>query len=466
VRRGCRAGGGREQAAALRGSSGTAAGELWRESEASGTWKAGESPTEESVMKPDAGEAAAALTRVSPTLAEDELVEFTRSVARIPSVHGEEGAIAEAFSKRTQGLGIETEVFEVEPNRPNVLGWVRGSGDGPSLMLNGHTDTVLDVLGWTRDPYGGELDGGRIYGHGISNMKASNVAMIYAADAVQRSGVKLKGDLLIALAVGECQGGIGSRDLMKRGIKTSAFVCGEPTYLNVLTTHASAQYFRVNIIGRTGHFGTHDHGLNAILKMYELLRRLGPVHTRLRPGSWIRFRDKPRYRGLPRYHFGTIKGGVSRTLPEHGGWSSTPDFCTAIVNLRAGRDKDIESTREDIERVLHDMQERRGGFQFEVIPIRDMPGFESAADSLAVKAVSEAYGAVVGQKPEVGPIQPYMFMTSDSGHMQSAGMADGVLLGPGNFTSSVPNEHVEVDKLVTAAKIYAVAALRICGYSE
>src|SRR5439155_14512365 len=83
----------------------------------------------------------------------------------------------------------------------------------------------------------------------------------------------------------------------------------------------------------------------------------------------------------------------------------------------------------DIERVLHDMQERRGGFQFEVIPIRDMPGFESAADSLAVKAVSEAYGAVVGQKPKVGPIQPYMFMTSDSGHMQSAGMADGSFWG-------------------------------------
>jgi acetylornithine deacetylase/succinyl-diaminopimelate desuccinylase-like protein len=56
-------------------------------------------------------------------------------------------------------------------------------------------------------------------------------------------------------------------------------------------------------------------------------------------------------------------------------------------------------------------------------------------------------------------------MTSDSGHMQSAGMADGVLIGPGNFTSSVPDEHVEVDKLVTAARIYAASALKVCEYS-
>lgn len=395
----------------------------------------------------------------------EELVEFTRTVARIPSVHGEEAAIARTYAERMEALGLEVEVMDAQPNRPNVLGWLRGTGGGRSLMLNGHSDTVMHVLGWTRDPYGGELFGGRIYGHGVSNMKASNAAMLFAADAIRRAGVRLRGDLLIALVVGECQGGVGIRALMGRGVRTDAFLCGEPTYLNVLTVHASAQYLRVNIIGRSGHFGTHDHGVNAILKMYELVRRLGPIHTRIRPGRWLQVTDKPEYRGLPRYHVGTIKGGVTRDLPESGGWSSTPDFCTAIFNVRAGRDKEIASTREDLERVLGAIRGRDGDFEFEVVPIRDMPGFEAASESVAREAVAAAFREVTRRRPRVGSIPPYMFMTSDSGHMQSAGMADGVLIGPGNFTSSVPDEHVEVDKLVAAARIYAASALKVCEYS-
>ena len=404
-----------------------------------------------------------AVRAVIGSVADPELVEFTRTLARIPSVHGEEAAIAAVYAERMQALGLETEVIEAEPNRPNVLGWLRGTGGGPRLMLNGHTDTVMHVLGWTRDSYAGDLDDGRIYGHGVSNMKASNAAMVYAADAIRRARVRLRGDLLIALVVGECQGGVGIHDLLARGTRADAFVCGEPTHLNVLTVHASAQYLRVNIIGRAGHFGTHDHGVNAILKMYELVRRLGPVHARIPAGRWLRFTPRPAYRGLPRYHVGTIKGGVTRELPEGGGWSSTPDFCTAIFNVRTGRDEGIEGTREDLEGVLRAMQARDGDFQFEVIPIRDMPGFEAAPESRAREAVVAACRAVTGRRPHVGPVAPYMFMTSDSGHMQTAGMVDGVLLGPGNFASSVPDEHVEVDKLVAAARIYAAAAVGICG---
>ena len=72
----------------------------------------------------------------------------------------------------------------------------------------------------------------------------------------------------------------------------------------------------------------------------------------------------------------------------------------------------------------------------------------------------------MGKKPRVGGIQPYKFMASDSGHMQVAGMKDGVMLGPGKLTSSIPDEYVEVGKIVDAAKIYAATALRICGHHE
>lgn len=421
------------------------------------------------------------VAKVLNSVAERDLVEFTREIARIPSVHGEEKAIAEAFGSHMRKLGLETQLVEIEKgqlgletpfaglekDRPNVLGWIRGSGGGQSLTLNGHMDTVVDVEGWKKAPYGGELENGKIYGHGISNMKASDTAMVYAADAIRRAGVRLKGDLLIALVVGECQGGVGTRDLMKKGIKTDRFVCGEPTDLNIVTVHSYSQHFKVDIMGRTGHFGSHDHGLNAIMKMFELVERLGPVHTEIEPGGWIRFEDKPLYHGLPRYHISNIRGALTRKfLLEGGPAPNTPDFCSAVFNVRVTPNKSIESTQEDIERILRDMQKREPGFQYEISALRAMLGFEAPPGSRAVAAISEAYKEVMGKEPNVGGIQPFMFMGSDSGTMQAAGMKDGVMMGPGEFTSSMPDEHVDVDKLVAAAKIYAVTALKVCGYSE
>ena len=85
---------------------------------------------------------------------------------------------------------------------------------------------------------------------------------------------------------------------------------------------------------------------------------------------------------------------------------------------------------------------------------------------LLVDAVTRAYTDVCGRSPDVGPIPPFVLMGSDSGQMQSAGMAHGALIGPGKFSSSLADEYVEVDKIVAATKIYAATALRVCGYVE
>ena len=85
--------------------------------------------------------------------------------------------------------------------------------------------------------------------------------------------------------------------------------------------------------------------------------------------------------------------------------------------------------------------------------MREMLGFEAPEGSEVVKHVSQACTDVFHREPNVGAIQPYMFITSDSGHMQAAGIADGALIGPGKFTSSVPDEYVEVSKIVAASKI-------------
>jgi acetylornithine deacetylase len=413
------------------------------------------------------------LAKVLDEVLEDDLIEFTREIAKIPSIHGDEYEIGQAFYDHMTELGLHAEKMEVEDKRFNVLGLMKGADDGKSsrngkagrsLMFNGHMDTVQSLLGWTKDPYGGDLEDGKIYGHGISNMKASDTAMVYAMNAIKRAGIELKKDLKLALVVGECHGGVGTRALMKSGVRADSFLCTEPTDLNVLTVHAYSQYFRVNIIGRTGHFGTHDHGLNAVVKMFELTQNMGPMHEEIKPGNWMRITSNVDTHGLPRYHLGTIHGGLTREFRE--GPSNTPDFCSAIFNVRAPPKKSMISTQQDIERLLQTMQKREPGFKYEIEAIREMLGFEAPENSVAVACASRAFADVCGRDPLVGAVQPYMFMASDSGHMQAAGIMDGALIGPGRFTSSVADEHVEISKLVEAAKIFAASALRICGYVD
>ena len=393
----------------------------------------------------------------------ENLIDFTRAVARIPSVTGDEMAISETFAEHMESLGIETQRSKVSETQSNVLGWIRGSGEGKSLMLTGHVDTVACADGWTKDPYGGELEDGKIYGNGVSNMKASDTAMLYAVHAIRNSGVQLKGDLLIALVVSECASGIGTLDLMDKGIKADRFINGEPTDLGVLTLHSGPQYIKVSILGRTGHAGSHDSGLNAAQKMLELVAQLGPMNEQIPAGGWLTFDADARYQGLPRYHLGSLRAGLGREFREAP--SNTPDFCTAVLNVRAAPNHNVESTEQDIQSLLKDMQKTEPGFEFETTAETGKPAFESPPDSAAARAVVTAYAEVERTDPVVGGIQPYLYIGSDAGFMQAAGMRDGVVIGPGSLTASVADEHVEVEKLVAASKIYAAAALELCGFT-
>jgi acetylornithine deacetylase len=391
----------------------------------------------------------------------EELVEFTRDLARLPSVTGDERAIGEFCAHRMTELGLELELSKVSSTQHNVLGWIRGSGECDSVMLTGHLDTLPPADGWSRDPYGGDLWEGKIFGNGVSNMKASDAAMVFAAHAIKESGVKSKGDLLVALVVSECASGIGTMDLMAKGIKTGKFINGEPTDLGVLTLHSGPQYIRLNIIGRTGHPGARDRGVNAATIMWRLVKRLGPMNTKIAAGGWLTYEDLPRYGGLPRYHLGSIRAGLGRKLAEVP--SNTPDFCTAVFNVRVTPGWGVQSTLDDFRRLLEDMQREGPDFQFELSAYTGKPAFESPKDSTVVKAMAEAYQKVQGRKPELGGLEPFMFMGSDAGIMQTAGIRDGVVMGPGSFPASVPDEHVEVDNLISAAKIYAATVLKLWG---
>jgi len=179
----------------------------------------------------------------------DELVQLLCDIVRIPSVPAtpvDSGSsdIAEGVSGETQvnhflkpvmeSFGLETDLWEVEKGRANLVGIWRGQGGGRSLILNGHVDVVPPgpPEKWTvAGPWSGEIIDGKIYGRGSTDMKGGIAAAIIAVKALVKAGYRPKGDVLIQCVVGEehheTSAGVGA--VLERGYRADAAIVCEPS---------------------------------------------------------------------------------------------------------------------------------------------------------------------------------------------------------------------------------------------
>ena len=157
------------------------------------------------------------LTRaVLGTVDPRELIDLASALIRIPSFKTEETAVALFLDEYFRQRGYQVDLQEIEPGRKQTIATLRGTGGGASLMLNGHTDINALTRRWRRDPWTPMLEGDRLYGHGVQNMKGGLASIIMAAEAIRRSGVRLPGDLVVACVAGETQGGEGTHFLMEQ----------------------------------------------------------------------------------------------------------------------------------------------------------------------------------------------------------------------------------------------------------
>src|SRR5258706_1364948 len=239
--------------------------------------------------------------------ATDELVEFTRDLVRIPTVNppGDEYArCAEVLGGRLSHGGFEVEYIAAdgrpehtrEHPRVNVVGSRRGAGRGPVVHLNGHIDVVPPGDGWTVDPFGGIVRDGRIYGRGVCDMKAGIAAAIFAAEAIARAGVALRGTIEISGTVDEESGGFaGVAHLAERGRiakgRTDYVIIPEPLNVDrICIGHRGVYWFEVTARGRIGHGSMPFLGVSAIDGMGRLLQS---VRDELMPALASRRTDVP-----------------------------------------------------------------------------------------------------------------------------------------------------------------------------
>lgn len=217
----------------------------------------------------------------------DEVVEFLQKLIRAKSVNPyfeheddeiKEGAVQKIIREHMEELGAEIDMWEPDvqalakyegypgfssdfdsAGRPNVVATIKGCGEGKSIALMGHTDTVARGTGWSKDPFGGEVENGYVYGRGAVDMKGGIAAMIKAVDAIVKTGIKLPGDISVATIIAEENPGIGTLAYIERGYRPDAAIMTEATKVQIAPLCRGVIWGKLTIEGRSGHIELPQH---------------------------------------------------------------------------------------------------------------------------------------------------------------------------------------------------------------
>ena len=378
-----------------------------------------------------------------------EVSELVSELVKEPSPNppGAEEDVARRLVEACRERGLDVRLDEAAPGRPNVHASVGPPGpDG--LLLLGHTDTVPPGEGWTRDPYGGAIEDGRVYGRGATDMKGGIAAAVIAMAALARHGVELAGPVMLAGLVDEEESGLGVRTMLERGgVEASAAIVPEPTELQTIIACRGNCYVDVEVRGRSAHAGSAHEGRNAIYgatRVIDGVQRLhdelaAETHPLLGAGSWS---------------VGIIRGGT--------GTAMVPDRCRVSIDRRLLPGQTGEQAKDEINALLAALDLPAHDLDASAELLMEIPSFEVPPDHPFVAAAREA------SIDAGGPDLPVAGWTAacDGGYLMRDTGIPAVVLGPGSVVEQAhrPDESVSVAEVTTAARAYALCAMRMLAH--
>lgn len=274
-----------------------------------------------------------------------------------------EAAVAGRIAEALRLGGVDVEVTDVAPGRPNVVGVVEGKAPGRSLILCGHTDTV-GVEGMAA-PFDPVVRDGRLHGRGSQDMKSGVAAMVDAAVQVARNGGLSRGRLVVAAVADEEHASAGAEALVAVHAADGAVVT-EPTDLKVATAHKGFEWVEVETRGRAAHGSRPAEGRDAILHIGRVLGRLEAVEARLKAD-----RTHPRL-GRASLHASTIHGGQALSV--------YPDRCVLGVERRTLVGESSDAGLMEVREALSELAREDTDFDASARQLLTRPPHEIADD--------------------------------------------------------------------------------------
>lgn len=407
----------------------------------------------------------------------DAMVAELQTLLRIPSVSGtgEEntGQSHMAALLGTGGLDVDHWQIDLaelqrqddfpgmEVKREEAWGLVArlpggGTGDGATLMLNGHIDVVPqgDPDAWTVDPFGATIRDGNLMGRGSCDMKAGLIAAHWAVQAIRLAGVRLRGDVLVASVQGEEDGGLGTYALLCRGWRADACVIPEPTGLDLVPGNAGALTFRLRVRGHATHASRRTEGVSAIEKFWPVWQALQELETR-----------RHRNVGPASAKFG-LTHPLSIGTIHAGDWvSSVPDLLVAEGRLGVALGEPVADARVEFERAVVEACARDAWLREHPVEVEWWGGqFASgrlAAESDLLRRVGVAHAVASSGREQDTWIAPY---GSDLRLLTGLGGIPTLQYGPGDVRlAHGPDESVPIADVIVTARALAMLAVDICG---
>jgi acetylornithine deacetylase len=371
------------------------------------------------------------------TVAAADLLELLEQLVAIDSVNptlvpggAGEAEVGRFVAGWLRERGVDVEVEELAPARTNVIGRVRGSGGGRSLMLNAHMDTV--GLGGRDGGLTPRVDGARLYGRGAYDMKGSLAAIMLVAAAA--GDLHLAGDLIVTAVADEEALSIGSERVAET-VRVDAAIVAEPTGLRLAIAHKGFVWLEVETRGRAAHGSRYDLGVDAIAGMGPTLVALADLDRRLRAEGT----EHPLLGGAS-VHASLIEGGQEL--------STYPERCAVKVERRTLPGETVDLVEEQV-------RELAPGASVKSFFAREP--LETPRDSPVAVALSAQAREVLGSAPEVVGV-PFW---TDAALFAAAGIPT-VVFGPGGEGAHEQVEWVDLDDLERLAEILLATAATFC----
>ena len=407
----------------------------------------------------------------------DDMVSFLKELVKQPSVLGNEKPAQEIVYRKLKLLGLPVDIWDprmsdlcAHPSfapvewdyngRPNVTAVLQGAGGGSSLVLNGHIDVVTPepLWEWSRDPWGAEVDGNRLYGRGAMDMKAGIALNIMVIEALLKSKAKLKGNIYFESVIEEECGGNGTLACRLRGhaVDATAAIITEPSSLIMVNGDMGVMWFRVRVRGKSGHPTQTQKIPNVIESCFPLMQALHSLEAEMNNQVSHPFFISQKNPIV--LNIGEIQGGH---------WpSSTPAECTFDCRLPYEPGVSNLEMRKRVEKCLLDASTGNPLYQHNP-PEVEYYGFQSVGDAIDpeqefIKLLGKAHQTITGKEL----IHYAGAGATDLRYFNIYSRTPAVVYGPIGENAHGADEFVDLESIVTAAKTLALFTLNFCGTEE
>jgi succinyl-diaminopimelate desuccinylase len=388
----------------------------------------------------------------------DKLIEFLQEVVQIPSDNppGDCLKIAENIAARLQEYGFDNiSLLPVEEEKLKEVGMINVSnivvytnfddGNGPEICLNAHGDVVAPGLGWTQDPYGGQIVDGKLYGRGAAVSKSDIATYTFALMALREIDHNLAGKVVLAFTFDEETGGdIGPKWLLENGhIHPNMAICAGFTY-SIVNAHNGCLHMEITLKGKSAHAAAPHTGHDALEAMTALLQSLYNYRDTLnKVTSQVPGIDSPTL------VVGLISGGTNTNV--------VPDKCSIRLDRRLIPEENIQQVEEEICQIAQGALKAFEGIEIDYKKILSANSFGPVSkDTPLIHSLSRNWKELMQKELSVHGVPLY----TDARHFAEKGIPT-VLFGAGPCTLLEANAHradenVKVDDVIKATKIIAV----------